>query len=155
MLVVADPFQTTTFLIFRNVFFLLLAALWLAAAFWVWRDARERFRARFSATLAMALPIGAPFVGVLFYCLIRPPERRAEARERELALRELEAALAAPQTTCPRCATAVGRDFFVCPFCALRLKHPCAECGAPLEPSWFGCPYCETAADAALRAAAS
>ena len=85
-----------------------------------------------------------PFVGVLVYLILRPPEYLADVRERELEIKAMERRLGA-DSVCPYCRNPPRPSFLSCPHCGTKLKQACRRCKAPLEPSWRLCPYCETA----------
>ena len=71
-----------------------VAVLWVATAYFVWRDARRRSASPTFHLLALLLGFVPPFLGALVYLVIRPPrtldEERAFALE-EQSLRELDA----------------------------------------------------------------
>ena len=85
-----------------------------------------------------------PFVGVLVYLILRPPEYLADVRERELEIKAMERRLA-PTPSARTAATRPRPASSSCPHCGTKLKQACRRCKAPLEPSWRLCPYCETA----------
>jgi hypothetical protein len=125
---------------------LMLAAVWIASALWVYTDALGRFeredRPRKLFAAALALPLAAP----LLYAFVRPAERPAERRASELARRLLEEELAAGER-CLACRTPVEPEFLRCPSCAAELRRPCAGCGARLKLHWSACPHCEGAVE--------
>ena len=93
----------TSFLtIFAAVLGALLAALWLSLIIWAFRDMRHRSRDPFAQILAAILVALLPFVGLIIYLILRPPETLAEAYERaleeEALLQEIE-----ERPTCPGC----------------------------------------------------
>ena len=88
-----------------------------------------------------------PFVGVLVYLILRPPEYLADVRERELEIKAMERRLGA-DSVCPYCRNPAEASFLSCPHCGTKLKQACRRCKAPLDPDWRLCPYCETAVSA-------
>lgn len=138
----------------------------VAMVFWLFRDARRRDSVPFLWGLlgAVALIIGA-FIGfgqsawgftavggatlalvlvVLFaYTLLRPAEFAADANERELSQRLLEAEL--ETNACPSCGGGIEVDYLICPNCNVTLRSPCDYCGRPIKPTWNICPYCRSA----------
>lgn len=52
------------------------------------------------------------------------------------------AALEAPVSRCPRCATEVEEVWVACPKCGMSLDGACEGCGAKVEPGWRVCPRC-------------
>ena len=117
--------------------------LWVAVAYWVYKDARTRIEDPWLIGTATAMALFFPFVGAFIYMFFRPPEYLDEVRERELEIREMEARLGHREARCPVCQVEVDLTFLVCPVCTTRLRQPCARCKAPLEPLWQICPYCE------------
>lgn len=120
-----------------------LAALWLALVFWTYKDARRRISDPMMIGVAVATSFIFPFVGVLFYTILRPPEYLEDVLERDLEIQTREQELGGGVKRCPACRTHVREDYLVCPRCLRKLKSPCAKCGRPLEPAWKVCPYCE------------
>lgn len=123
-----------------TVFF--LVALWLACAYWVYKDARRRLDDRL-VLLAAGLTglVFGPF-GLMIYAIVRPAELLADRRERELEMEVLEQRLG-ESARCTACKTPLRDDYLVCPTCGLRLRTPCSTCGKPLDGVWRLCPYCE------------
>jgi RNA polymerase subunit RPABC4/transcription elongation factor Spt4 len=145
-----DPFQTVSdffssptfqFLIYMGIFFLVV--LWLACAYWVFKDARRRIDDK--VVLAVAAATGLVFgpLGLVIYAIVRPAELLEERRERELEMRMMEQRLMDEQV-CSFCKTPVKDDFLVCPTCSRRLRTTCSSCRRPIEPQWRVCPFCET-----------
>jgi hypothetical protein len=139
---VLDFFDGATFQAIVKLFGLMLVALWLASAFFVFKDARRRIADPVLIGVAVATAIVFPFVGVLIYTILRPPEYLDDVRERELEIRAIEKRLSVNE--CPKCHAEVEPDFLVCPVCATKLRRSCEGCQRPLEPTWRVCPYCET-----------
>jgi hypothetical protein len=137
----------------------LVVALWFSTAFYVYKDARRRIADPVLLAVAVATALVFPFVGVLIYTILRPPEYLDDVRERELEIRAMERRLGHDQR-CPFCRSEIEPSFLSCPVCTNRLKVACRRCKAPLEPQWKICPYCETepradladGADAPVRA---
>lgn len=129
---------------FRLIVLLLqvfLVVLWLSLAFWVYRDAKSRgSMAGYWAFVSLIFPL----FGWLIYMVVRPPERREDAQERELEIKAKEAQLAASGAVCPACMKPVEKEFLICPHCLKRLKKPCGECSNALKLNWTICPYCQT-----------
>ena len=139
-------FQSTGWLLFRNLTIAFAITFWLATVFWIFRDARRRIGDPWLVVVATL--IGAvPLIGPLFYLLIRPLEIIAETRERELEIRALRQRIRGG-LYCPSCGADSDPSFRFCPVCATEIKQPCATCETPLEPLWQVCPYCGTAATA-------
>ncbi|HEY8755099.1 MAG TPA: hypothetical protein VIN65_01935, partial [Candidatus Dormibacteraeota bacterium] len=62
------------------------AVLWVATAFFVWRDARRRSDSAPFQLFSLLLGFIPPFLGALVYLMIRPPRTLDE--ERAFALEE-------------------------------------------------------------------
>jgi hypothetical protein len=122
------------------------SALWLAAAWWAYRDATRRAGSSFVGLLAAAwIVISSPFLLPLslgVYTLARPQHTAAEGRSRRLA-EELVAQLdAAAGPDCPTCGASVESSWLRCPTCATWLAQPCGNCGRWSESSLQICPWC-------------
>jgi hypothetical protein len=144
---VNDFFDSSTWLLIRNLGLFFVFVFWLATVFWVYKDARRRIADRW--LVAMAVLVGAipPFVGPIVYMFFRPPEYLEDVRERELEIQAMEERLARRDLHCPVCRAEVDPSFLVCPVCTTKLKQACTNCKAPLEALWRVCPFCETPVD--------
>ena len=127
----------------RNLALFFVVAIWLATAFWTFKDARHRIEDPWLVAMAGLLGL-VPFVGPFLYLFFRPADYIDERRERELEIRAIEERLAERDLRCPVCRASVDSSYLVCPVCTTRLKQACEECGAPLEPIWQACPHCAT-----------
>jgi RNA polymerase subunit RPABC4/transcription elongation factor Spt4 len=119
--------------------------LWLAAAFWAFRDMQLRNENPVLPYLAAALivlftPVLFPF-GVVVYRIVRPQEKIGDVYERNLAE---EALLAEVETvrSCPGCSRRVHEDWIICPSCRTRLNRVCANCGRLVGLDWSLCAWC-------------
>ena len=139
---IKDFFNSSTwhFLTLMTVFFLIV--LWLACAYWVFKDARRRIDDKIVITVAVLTGLVFGPFGLLIYAILRPPEYLEDVRERDMEMRMLEQRLDS-DPRCPYCKTAVKDDFLVCPNCMRRLREVCSSCRRPVEPGWRICPYCE------------
>jgi hypothetical protein len=131
-------------LVLRAVAFYIVV-VWLAAAYWAYRDLQTRTANPIAPYLAAALiilftPILFPF-GIILYRILRPSETVAEANERALAeeamLVEVEA-----QPHCANCARRVHNDWIICPTCRNRLRRVCPNCSRLVELDWSLCAWC-------------
>jgi RNA polymerase subunit RPABC4/transcription elongation factor Spt4 len=141
---VNDFFDSSTWLVIRNLSIFFVAVFWLASAYWVYKDARRRIEDPWLVAMATLLGLVPPFLGPLVYLFFRPPEYLEDVRERELEIRAMEERLGQRESHCPVCRAAVEPEFLICPVCTTKLKQACASCKAPLEPLWQVCPFCET-----------
>ncbi|MGN6380598.1 MAG: double zinc ribbon domain-containing protein [Gaiellales bacterium] len=128
-----------------------LIALDLALIFWTFKDARRRIDDPVIVAVCVATAALFPFVGVLIYLILRPPEYLADVRERELEIRAMERRLGADQA-CPYCRNPAEASFLSCPYCGTKLKNACRRCKTPLDPAWRLCPHCETPVSTTLAA---
>jgi RNA polymerase subunit RPABC4/transcription elongation factor Spt4 len=119
--------------------------LWLASAYWAFRDMQQRSDNPVMPYLAAALivlftPVLFVF-GVIVYRIVRPHEKIGEVYERNLAE---EALLAEVETirTCPSCSRRVHDEWIICPTCRTRLNRVCANCGRLVGLDWSLCAWC-------------
>ena len=105
--------------------------LWLAAAYWAFRDMQLRsdnpILPYLAAALIVLFNVFFPF-GVIVYRIIRPQEKIGEVYERNLAEEALLAEVEAVKS-CPVCRRRVNDEWIVCPTCRTRLNKVCASCG--------------------------
>lgn len=117
----------------------MIAALYVLSIVWVVRDAYQR-GAQWTVWGIVAI---IPIVGLVAYCLLRPPLLQLDRDEQELEIAYKQRALQ-KYGNCAVCGCPVEDDFIVCPSCHTPLKNQCARCGRPLDPVWSMCPYCAT-----------
>ncbi len=119
--------------------------LWLASAYWAYRDLQSRTANPIAPYLAAVViilftPLLFPF-GLLLYRLVRPGETVAEANERSIAeeamLHEIEA-----QPHCANCGRRVEADWLVCPTCRNQLRRICPACSRRVDLDWVVCAWC-------------
>ncbi|TDB38849.1 MAG: zinc ribbon domain-containing protein [Actinobacteria bacterium] len=113
----------------------------IALVFWTWRDAQRRGAMPWFWAIVVAL---FNVAGWSIYMVVRPPESREDARERELEIRAREAELTRDNPVCPACFKPVDKEFLICPSCMKKLKKECTSCGKALKLDWAVCPYCKT-----------
>jgi RNA polymerase subunit RPABC4/transcription elongation factor Spt4 len=124
---------------------LYLFVLWLAAAYWAFRDMHDRTENPVLPYFASGLILVAtPFFfifGVLVYRVIRPAERLGDVYERNLAE---EALLAEVETirTCRGCDRRVDEGWIICPWCRTRLNRVCPNCERLVGLDWTLCAWC-------------
>ena len=140
---VSNFFGSTYFSAFLKLMVIFVIALYLALIFWTAKDARRRIEDPVIVAVCIVTAACFPFVGVLVYLILRPPEYLDDVRERELEIRAMERRLGA-DSVCPYCRNPAEAGFLSCPHCGTKLKQACRRCKAPLDPSWRLCPYCET-----------
>src|ERR1035437_10231530 len=124
---------------------LYLFIVWLAAAFWAFRDMHDRTENPVLPYLASGLIIlFSPFLfvfGVLVYRIVRPAERLGEVYERNLAEEALLAEVEAVKT-CRGCDRRVDEDWIICPWCRIRLNRVCPNCERLVGLAWSLCAWC-------------
>jgi double zinc ribbon protein len=140
----AQTFDSPDWTLLRNVGLALLVVLWLATAYWTFKDARRRIEDPWLVALATLVGLVPPFLGPIIYLFFRPPEYLQDVRERDLEIKAMEERLSQIDLRCPVCRARVESSFIVCPVCTTRLRQACPSCGQPLESLWQVCPYCAT-----------
>jgi Double zinc ribbon len=148
----AQSFDSPDWTLLRNVGIAFVVVLWLATAFWTFKDARRRIGDPWLVAAATLLGLFPPFIGPIFYMFFRPPEYLQDVHERELEIKAMEQRLAQLDQRCPVCRARVEASFLVCPVCTTRLKQACASCGQPLDALWQVCPHCATPVSPGLPA---
>ncbi len=136
----SDAFQAAIYVIASYI-----VLIWLASAFWAYRDMRLRTASAvtpYVAALAIILftPIFFLF-GLLLYRIIRPKETIAEVNERVLA-EEAMLAEVATHAQCANCDRPVHEDWIICPNCRNRLRRVCPNCEHLIELDWTLCAWC-------------
>jgi RNA polymerase subunit RPABC4/transcription elongation factor Spt4 len=121
-----------------------LVVLWLASAYWVFRDMQQR-------TVNAILPYAAASLVIVFlpvfplavfvYKIIRPHEKIGEVYERNLAEEALLAEVEAIHS-CPTCARRVNDEWIICPTCRTRLNRVCPNCSRLVGLDWSLCAWC-------------
>jgi Double zinc ribbon len=140
----AQALDSPDWTLLRNIGLALLVVLWLATAYWTFKDARRRIEDAWLVALATVVGLVPPFLGPIIYLFFRPPEYLQDVRERDLEIKAMEERLSQLDQRCPVCRARVESTYVVCPVCTTRLKQACPSCGQPLESLWQVCPYCAT-----------
>ena len=119
--------------------------LWIAAAYWAFRDMQGRSDNAIAPYLAATFVIA--FTPLLFplaiftYRIVRPQERIGDVYERNLAeeamLAEIEAI-----PHCPSCERRVDPAWIICPTCRSRLNRVCPNCSRLVGLDWSLCAWC-------------
>jgi RNA polymerase subunit RPABC4/transcription elongation factor Spt4 len=124
---------------------LYLFIVWLAAAYWAFRDMHDRTENPVLPYVASSLIIlFTPFFfvfGVFVYKVIRPAERLGEVYERNLAEEALLAEVEAIKT-CRGCDRRVEIGWIICPWCRTRLNRVCPNCERLVGLDWTICAWC-------------
>jgi RNA polymerase subunit RPABC4/transcription elongation factor Spt4 len=122
-----------------------LVILWLATAYWAFRDMQQRSDNAILPYLAAAFIIlFTPLFFVFafwFYKIVRPHEKIGEVWERNLAE---EALLAEVESIhhCPGCDRRIDDEWIICPSCRTRLKRVCPNCSRLVGMDWSLCAWC-------------
>lgn len=122
-----------------------VVVLWLAAAYWAFRDMQLRTANPILPYLAASFivlftPVFFP-LAVFVYRVIRPQEKIDDVYERTLAeealLNEVEAV-----PHCPTCGRRVHAEWIICPTCRTRLNRVCPNCSRLVGLDWSICAWC-------------
>jgi len=136
----SDAFQAVIYIVVAYI-----VLIWLASAFWAYRDMRLRTTSAITpyvAALAIILFTPVFFLfGLLLYRIIRPKETIAEVNERALA-EEAMLAEVATHAQCANCERPVHEDWIICPSCRNRLRRVCPNCEHLIELDWTLCAWC-------------
>jgi RNA polymerase subunit RPABC4/transcription elongation factor Spt4 len=122
-----------------------IVLIWLASAFWAYRDMQHRTANPVAPYLSAAFiilftPVFFVFA-VLLYRIVRPKETVAEANERALAEEAILADIEA-RPHCANCSRPVHEEWIICPSCRNRLRRVCPNCNRLVELDWSLCAWC-------------
>ncbi len=124
---------------------LYIAIIWVAVAFWAFRDMQLRTSNPVLPYLAATLIIAFTPLFFIFavpvYKIVRPQERMGEAFERGLAEEALMAEIEAIEH-CATCRRKVHEEWILCPTCRTRLKRVCPNCNKLVGLEWSLCAWC-------------
>ncbi len=127
-----------------RLFFLYIVIVWVATAWWAFRDVSQRttsLPAPFLVAGVFALATPLFFVPLaIVYRALRPSETLAEASERDLTESALEVSVT--HSACPSCGSPIEDGWRLCPWCRYELLVPCPRCTKPVELAWSICPWC-------------
>ena len=129
-----------------TVVVVVLIILYVLSIIWVARDAYMRGTYWYLWVIVALVPL----LGLIAYCLLRPPMLQIDRDEQELegALKQRELM---KYGECANCGYPVEADYVICPNCHQRLKNLCPTCHHALDPTWSVCPYCATPVSGAGR----
>lgn len=122
-----------------------LIILWLAGAYWAFRDMQQRTENPILPYVAASFiivftPVFFP-LAIFVYKIIRPHEKIGEVYERNLAEEALLAEVEAIKS-CPTCARKVNDEWIICPTCRTRLNRVCPNCSRLVGLDWSLCAWC-------------
>ncbi|MEA2026572.1 MAG: zinc ribbon domain-containing protein [Chloroflexota bacterium] len=136
----SDAFQAVIYVIVAYI-----VLIWLASAFWAYRDMRLRSASAITPYVAaLAIIIFTPIFflfGLLIYRIVRPKETIGEVNERALAEEAMMAEVAS-HSHCANCERPVHEDWIICPTCRNRLRRVCPNCEHLIELDWTLCAWC-------------
>jgi RNA polymerase subunit RPABC4/transcription elongation factor Spt4 len=124
---------------------LYLIVIWLASAYWAFRDMQQRSDNPILPYLTAAgIILFTPIFFILavwIYKIVRPHEKIGEVWERNLAE---EALLAEVESIhhCPSCERRIDDEWIICPNCRTRLKRVCPNCSRLVGMDWSLCAWC-------------
>ncbi|MEO8469415.1 MAG: zinc ribbon domain-containing protein [Chloroflexota bacterium] len=127
-----------------RILLIYVLVLWLAAAYWAFRDMQLRTENPIAPYLAAAVIIVAlPIfpLAVFAYRIVRPQERIGEIYERNLAEEAMLAEIEAVRH-CPSCDRTVHDEWIICPTCRTRLNRVCPNCSKLVGLDWSLCAWC-------------
>jgi RNA polymerase subunit RPABC4/transcription elongation factor Spt4 len=128
-----------------RLIFVYLVVLWIASAYWAFRDMQQRSdNAILPYVVAAGIILFTPFLfflAIWVYKIIRPHEKIGEVWERNLAeealLNEVESV-----PHCPTCERRVDAEWIICPSCRTRLNRVCPNCSRLVGLDWSLCAWC-------------
>ncbi len=119
--------------------------LWLASAYWAFRDMQLRtanpILPYFAASLIIIFTPVFFIFAVVAYRIVRPHEKIGEVYERTLAEEALLAEVESVKS-CPTCARRVNDEWIICPTCRTRLNRVCPNCSRLVGLDWSLCAWC-------------
>jgi RNA polymerase subunit RPABC4/transcription elongation factor Spt4 len=142
---IADIVESDIFQAIIYVVVAYIVLIWLASAYWAYRDMRLRSSSAITPYIAaLAIIIFTPvffLFGLLVYRIVRPKETIAEVNERALA-EEAMLAEVASHAQCANCSRPVHEEWIICPTCRNRLRRVCPNCEHLIELDWTLCAWC-------------
>jgi RNA polymerase subunit RPABC4/transcription elongation factor Spt4 len=125
--------------------FIYIGVLWVATAYWAFRDMQQRSdNAILPYLVAAGIILFTPFFfifAVWIYKIVRPHEKIGEVWERNLAEEALLAEVEAIRH-CPTCERRVDEEWIICPSCRTRLNRVCPNCSRLVGLDWSLCAWC-------------
>jgi RNA polymerase subunit RPABC4/transcription elongation factor Spt4 len=122
-----------------------LVILWVATAYWAFRDMQQRSDNPIlpyfvAAGIILFTPVFF-ILAVWVYKIVRPHEKIGEVWERNLAEEALLAEVEAIHH-CPTCERRVNDEWIICPTCRTRLNRVCPNCSRLVGLDWSLCAWC-------------
>jgi RNA polymerase subunit RPABC4/transcription elongation factor Spt4 len=142
---IGDIFDSPVVQVGGRLIFLYIAILWIATAYWAFRDMQQRSdNAILPYLVAAGVILFTPFLfifAVWVYKIVRPHEKIGEVWERNLAEEALLAEVEAVRH-CPTCERRVDDEWIICPSCRTRLNRVCPNCSRLVGLDWSLCAWC-------------
>jgi RNA polymerase subunit RPABC4/transcription elongation factor Spt4 len=142
---IGDIIESPLVQVGARLIFLYIAVLWIATAYWAFRDMQQRSdNAILPYLVAAGIILFTPFFfifAVWVYKIVRPHEKIGEVWERNLAEEALLAEVEAIHH-CPTCERRVDDDWIICPSCRTRLNRVCPNCSRLVGLDWSLCAWC-------------
>ena len=130
---IGDIIDSPVVQIGARLIFLYIVILWIATAYWAFRDMQQRSdNAILPYLVAAGIILFTPFFfifAVWVYKIVRPHEKIGEVWERNLAEEALLAEVEAIRH-CPTCERRIDDEWIICPSCRTRLNRVCPNCSA-------------------------
>jgi hypothetical protein len=137
---ISDIVESPVVTVGVRLIFIYLVILWIASAYWAFRDMQQRSdNAILPYVVAAGIILFTPFLfflGIWVYKIIRPHEKVGEVWERNLA----EEALLNEVETIKHCPTC--EQWIICPSCRTRLNRVCPNCSRLVGLDWSLCAWC-------------
>jgi RNA polymerase subunit RPABC4/transcription elongation factor Spt4 len=142
---IGDFFSTPAVQFVLQAILVYLVVLWLAGAYWAFRDMQHRTENPILPYVAASFvivftPIFFP-LAIFVYKIIRPHEKIGEVYERNLAEEALLAEVESIKS-CPTCARRINDEWIICPTCRTRLNRVCPNCSRLVGLDWSLCAWC-------------
>ena len=142
---ISDIVESPVVTVGARLIFVYLVILWIASAYWAFRDMQQRSdNAILPYLVAAGIILFTPFLfifAIWVYKIIRPHEKIGEVWERNLAeealLNEVESI-----RHCPTCERRVDEEWIICPSCRTRLNRVCPNCSRLVGLDWSLCAWC-------------
>src|SRR6476661_6861388 len=124
---------------------LYLVIIWLATAYWAFRDMQQRSdNAILPYSAAAGIILFTPIFFILavwIYKIVRPHEKIGEVWERNRAEEALLAQVESIHHR-PPCEKRNDDEWIICPNCRTRLKRVCPNCSRLVGMDWSLCAWC-------------
>ncbi len=120
-----------------------LLIVWLALVYWIFQDARQRYKYSYLWFIFSGIVLLTNILGIIFYLIVRPTETLEEKEDRRLERKMLEGANDSDITvSCFSCEKHFSSQFNFCPHCKTKLKDKCSKCQQDFNLDHTFCPYC-------------